>query len=239
MILNHVRKESIYYTQNNHITAQRVKYMYNHNVHVHCMYMYVLFSLCLTLTALAERQATLQVREGEREREGRRREEDSRHIVVTQATQKQYVYVHTLYMYMYFSCTCMYICLLILYFKLCSIIDMHTITCNIYILLHTTLYHRALVELSQQLSSEADTVNHQKKSSDFLAKKSTQYQKLISSLKVCIESYTCIHVQACIYMYITYYNNNIIVDGHTVPVCGYLPGLEASIATYIYCTHNN
>lgn len=43
---------------------------------------------------------------------------------------------------------------------------------------------RALTEFSQQLSAEADTVNHSKKNSEFFAKKSTQYQKLVTSMKV-------------------------------------------------------
>jgi HAUS augmin-like complex subunit 1 len=42
---------------------------------------------------------------------------------------------------------------------------------------------QALAEFSQQLSAEAGSVNHQKKNAEFFAKKSSQYQKLITSLK--------------------------------------------------------
>ena len=43
---------------------------------------------------------------------------------------------------------------------------------------------RALTEFSQQLSSDTKSVTNQKKSAEFFAKKSNQYQKLISSMKV-------------------------------------------------------
>ncbi|CAI8009446.1 HAUS augmin-like complex subunit 1 [Geodia barretti] len=42
---------------------------------------------------------------------------------------------------------------------------------------------QALTEFSQQLSSDTKSVTNQKKSAEFFAKKSNQYQKLISSMK--------------------------------------------------------